>query len=166
MGTLTPILSTIAQTTAAATTISQTVDRVSGRDQKQLKAQQELALKNLQDQQNLAQRQALEKANLDRDRIAADAKNTEDARRKALRRAMARQNVQFGASGVSRSGSGEAVLLGLYNDSEDDAAYNQTLDQIRYNVIDNDLANLQSQNILQRSQLAERQRLEREFSKF
>ena len=158
MGTLTPVLGTLTKTLAAVQTISSTVDSFSGRD---IRAQQNLAMRQLQQQQSLSQQQATAKSASDRAQIALDAKQTEDARRTALKRAIAKQNVNFGASGVSKSGSGEAVLLGLYNEADDDLNYNKSLDQLRYNAIDRGLYNAQQNNILKRNQLSEQQRLQR-----
>ncbi len=165
MGTLTPVLGSLTQTLGAIQTITSSIDALSGGDRRDLKREQDLAMRNLQQQQNLSERQTANDAKLERERLQLESQKTEAARRKALRRAMARQNVRFGAGGVSRTGSGEAVLLGLYNDSEDQANNNKALDQIRYNAIDNDLANLRQNNLLQRTQLAEQQRLQRMISR-
>lgn len=166
MGTLTPVLGTLTKTLAAVQTISSAVDTFSGQDKRNTRAQQELAMKNLQESQSLTAQQAAAKAQEDRDKIALEAKQSDDARRKALKRAMARQNVRFGASGTSRTGSGEAVLLGLYNDSQDEKNNNDALDQLRFNTIDSGLYNTQQNNILQRTQLAEQQRLQNAINRF
>jgi hypothetical protein len=166
MGNLTPVLGALTQTLGAIQTITSSIDALSGGDRRDLRREQDLAMRNLQQKQGQSEKQAIEDAKLERERLRLESQNTEDARRKALRRAMARQNVRFGAGGVSRTGSGEAVLLGLYNDSEDQGNNNQALDQIRYNAIDNDLANLRQNNLLQRTQLAEQQRMQRAISRY
>ena len=166
MGTLTPVLGTLTQTLGAIQTIASSVETLSGGNRRDLRREQDLAMRNLQQRQSQSEQQAADKAGLERERIALEAEKAEDARRKALKRAMARQNVRFGAGGVSKTGSGEAVLLGLYDDSQEQADSQKALDQLRYNTIDNDLYALRQNNLLQRSQLAEQQRLQRAMSRY
>jgi colicin import membrane protein len=166
MGTLTPVLGTITKTLGAINTISTAVDSFSGGDRRDMRAQQDLAMRNLQQSQSLSEAEKQAQAARDRAQISLDAKTAEEARRKALKRAMARQNVKFGAGGVSRQGSGEAVLLGLYNNSEDEASTNKALDDLRYNAIDSGLYDLQNRNVLERTQLAEKQRLDRVIGRY
>ena len=166
MGSLTPILGTLTQTVGAVSAFANSVDTLTGGGRRDVRAEQNLALRNLQQSQAQQQREAQDKAVRDRAQIAEQARQSEEARRKALRRAVAKQNARVGASGVSRSGSNEAILLGLVNDREDEARNQNALDQLRFNTIDAGLDNLQSRNILQQSQLAEQQRLEREIGRF
>ena len=161
MGTLTPVLGTITKTLGAIQTISSAVDTVTGNDRRAIKAQQDYAMRNLQAQQNQATAEANRNAETERKKIALDAQNAEKRRQDALRRAIAKQNAKRGARGISAGGSNEALLLGMYNDNQDEQGYADALDQIRYNTIDQNLSDLQSRNILERSQLAERQRLDR-----
>lgn len=127
-----------------------------------LRAQQDLALRQLQAQQGLAGANAAERAALDRQRLAAEAANSEDARRDSLRRAVARQNAQFGAQGLSAGdGSSEAVLLGMFEESEQERAKRERLDALRFQAIDQNLEQENRINVLQRAQLQERQNLER-----
>lgn len=161
---------------AGAATVIKTVDRTintfrdfsgSAEDgqRKNLRAQQELALKQLKQKQNLDQQQAAQKAALEREKIAADAAKAESDRLAALRRAVARQNVDFAARGLKSgdSGSSEAILLGLFEESDAERASREKLDTLRNNVIDQNLASTGSFNVLQRTQLQEKQRLEREL---
>ncbi|MEC7028226.1 MAG: transporter, partial [Pseudomonadota bacterium] len=99
---------------------------------------------------------------LSREKLAAEAKNAEENRLSALRRAVARQRASFGATGLSANeGSAEAVLLGLFEETDQDRQQRERLDTLRNRALDNDLASTQSLNVLQRSQLAQQQRLER-----
>jgi hypothetical protein len=166
MGSLTPILGTLTQTVGAVSAFANSVDTLTGGGRRDVRAEQNLAMQNLQQSQALSAQQAREKANRDRAQIAEQGKQSEEARRNALRRAIAKQNARVGASGVSRTGSNEAILLGLVNDSADTAQNNKALDQLRYNTIDSGLNNLRSSNILEKTQLAERQRLDRAIGRF
>lgn len=161
MGNLAPVLGTLTQTLGAIQTISSVVDTVTDREGDLMKAQQNQAMRNLQAQQNQSLSEAQNRAKIDRERLQLEQEQSEKRRQDALRRTVARQNARRGAGGVSAGGSNEAVLLGLVNDNQDDQGYADALDQIRYNTIDQNVSTLQSRNILERSQLAERQRLER-----
>lgn len=169
MGTLTSTLGTITKTLGTVSTLTNQISALAGiEDRSQRKAQaaqQNLAMKNLQQSQQLSEKQAATQAQLNRDKIALDAKTENQRKLNALKKSVARQNVQFASSGIGggQTGSREAVLLGLSNETNDDLANQSQLDQLRYNTIDNDLYELQQSNILVRTQLAERQRLEREI---
>lgn len=120
----------------------------------------QLAIRQLQDQQNLEEKQASQKAALDRQGVLINAQKAEDERRRALKRAVARQRATFGGAGVSSNGgSTEAVLLGLFDESEEDRTSRKKLDALRLNTIDNNLANIKRTNTLQRTQVESRQSL-------
>lgn len=143
-----------------------TVQNFSGGDEnarrESLRAQQDLALKQLKARQNLGEANAAEQSALDRQSLAADAASAENDRRTALRRAVARQRAQFGAQGLNPDdGSGEAVLLGIFGESEQEKARREQLDNIRFQALDQGLAQERKINVLQRTQLKERQNLER-----
>lgn len=128
---------------------------------RQRDADQAAALANLQAQQN-AQLQDLEqRAAIDRAEIEARADEAERERRAALRRSVARQRAAFGSSGVSTSGGGssEAVLLGLFEESDADRQERERLDNLRLGAIDQNLDNQRRLNLIQRTQLQERQRI-------
>jgi len=166
MGTLTPVLGTLTKTLGAVSTLATTVDTLTGGQRRDTRAQQDLALRQLQARQANSESQAQLNAQADRERLALEAQQDEDRRKKALRRAIAKRNASVGASGVSRTGSNEAVLLGLINDTDDDQQNANALDQLRFNTIDRGVESLQSRNVLERTQLAERQRLQREAGVF
>ena len=79
-----------------------------------------------------------------------------------MRRAVARQKTLFSSQGLSGSdGSGEAVLLGLYNDSTLEAGQNAQLDRLRAAALDQNLEQVKQKNLLEATQLADRQNLNR-----
>lgn len=132
-----------------------------------LAAQQELAMAQLRAQQQLSEAQAAQDADLQRREIVADAATAEQARRAALKRAVARQKVSLASQGISSvdDGSAEAIMLGLFNESEQEQQARTRLDGLRTEAIGQNAAQKQALNVLQRAQLAERQRLERELLK-
>jgi hypothetical protein len=171
LGTLSGYASAAMPVIQAVSTIKNVVDGFgnSGDDdaRAQLRSQQDLAMQQLRAQQGLAEMTAVEQAALDRQNIAANAQNAEAARRTALRRATARQRATFGAQGLSANdGSGEAVLLGLFDESDADRQSRERLDTLRNQAIDQNLDQQQRINVLQRTQLQERQSLDRALSGF
>ncbi len=162
MGTLASTLTQVSSTLGTLNTISQGVQQLTG-DNTQRKSQ-DLAMKQLQASQAQEKAQAERNAKLERESITLQAEQDSTRRRKALKRAMAKQNAARGASGTSSGGSGEAVLLGLYNESDEEAKQREELDKIRYNALNNDIYTLSERNILEQSQLAEQQRLQRATS--
>lgn len=129
-------------------------------DTRKAEKEQSLALRQLQQTQQLNQRQAAQDAALERERIAAEAQNAQEDRERALRRAVARQRANFAGSGISPSGgSAQAVLLGLFDETEEDLAQRERLDNLRNRASDLGLAQSNSLNVLQRTQLQERQKL-------
>jgi hypothetical protein len=124
--------------------------------------EQQLALKQLQATQRLQARQAEQNAALERERMTADAAAAENSRLTTLRRAVARQRANFGAQGTgSDGGSAGAVLLGLFDESEDELAQRERMDDIRRRALDLGAAQRGALNTLQYSQLQERQKLGR-----
>lgn len=132
-------------------------------DRAALRAQQDLALRQLQAQQGLTEAEAARQAALERQQIAANAATTDAERRAALKRAVARQRAQYGAQGldIGDGGSGEAVLLGLFGESDQDKARRDQLDSLRMQAIDQALDQQSRINVLQRTQLQEKQALDR-----
>ena len=79
------------------------------------------ALEQLQKRQALQQQQLAQDAALERERIALNTAQSEEERKAALRRAVARQRANFGAQGVgSGAGSSQEVLLGLFEESDEE----------------------------------------------
>lgn len=180
MGALTPItaatsvlspivpgLSTIAPVLSAATKLATIFDNPRDDARDDIRASQAQALKQLQQKQDEQARDLEERTALEREEIAAQAEVDEEKRLAALRRAVARKKVNFASSGISSSGgSADAVLLGLFEESDDEKQERERLDDIRNRVLDQELESQNRLNILQRSQLAEQQRLERATSGF
>ena len=102
---------------------------------------------------------AQEDARLQREKIFGDAEEAARKRRDALKRAIAKQRVRFGGQGISsEDGSGEAILLGLFDANQIDEAEAARLDTLRLNALDQDIAQTKRLNVLQATQLAERQK--------
>ncbi len=172
MGAFTPIITGLSALSTAVSAVSRAVDTFEGfsgrvsdpqEDQRALlRAQQKQALDQLSAQQREAERQAANEAALERQNIAAQAQDAETRRRAALRRAVARQRAAYGASGLSGGdGSAEAVLLGMFQETEEDRAGQERLDSLRLNALDQELDDRRRLNVLQRAQLKQRQELER-----
>ena len=158
---------------STAATVLKTLDSTFGaiqsfagkaeKDQREaLLAQQDLALRQLQAAQGLSQANAEQDAALQRQKIANDAASAEGSRLAALRRAVARQNAQYGASGITPGdGSSEAVMLGFVDQSEEEKAQQDALDQLRYQAIDQNLGQQKNVDVLQQTQLQQKQNLQR-----
>jgi hypothetical protein len=105
---------------------------------------------------------------LEKEKIQLDAQSAEADRLSAQRRAVARQKVQFASQGLDYddSGSGEAVLLGLYKESDAERSKRESLDTLRNRALEQDLDTSKRMNVLQLSQLKEQQQLERALAGF
>ncbi len=155
MGALVPVLTQVA-VGSAVSLASKQISR------SQQNKSNEQALKQLQEQQRLQEQQAAQNAALDRQKIAVDARQDEEERKAALRRAVSRQRANFGSQGISSAGgSSQAVLLGLFEETEDEKRRREELDQIRLTGIDQSLNQQSALNVLQRTQLQERNNLAR-----
>ena len=122
--------------------------------------QQQQALRELQQKQDLDMRARQENAELEREKIELDTQDAERRRRDALKRAVARQRASFGSAGVgSGAGSSQAVLLGLFEESDAERAEREKLDNLRVRAQETDLAQTQRLNVLQRTQLQERNKI-------
>ncbi len=141
-----------------ATVLNQTTDFINHRNDRGA----EQALDQLRDQQKLEERRATEKANTQRQEIGLRAEEAEQKRRAALKRAVSRQRARFGGAGISsNNGSSEAVLLGLFDESDEERSNRDRLDTLRLQSIDNNLANVKRVNTLQRTQAEGRNSLAR-----
>ena len=149
MGTLVPVLGTILQVSSVLGTVASVAqpflqDKVDRKQQKQTDA--------LQNQ--LAAQAAATKI----EQNTAQAAATEAQRRDALKRAVARQRANFGAQGIgSGTGSSEAVLLGLFEQSDEERAAAETLNNLRTQAITQNASAQQQLNLLQQTQLRENQ---------
>jgi hypothetical protein len=161
MGTFVPVLGALTKTVGALSTIGTAFNTISGGDERLRRAQQDQAMRNLQARQAQGDAQASAQASQQRATIALDAQEADDRRRAALKRAVAKRNAQFGATGIGGAGgSREAVLLGLFDESESEKQNRENLDKIRYGAIDNTLGFNASRNVLEQTELKNRQRLD------
>jgi colicin import membrane protein len=120
------------------------------------------------ERRDLADRQRLDGAAQDAERAGrlaefdAAAGAAEAERRAALERGLARTRASMAARGVGTAdGSGRAVLLGLEEESEADRARGAEQDRLRRQDLDRQAEDVRRRNLLEVSQLAERQRLDR-----
>lgn len=164
MGGIAPIAGGVGSLVSTLNTANQifgAVQGLRGGSDNAAQAEQALALQQLQARQRLQQQQALQDAALKSHELSLQAQQDEDKRRAALRRAVARQRAQFGGSGVgSGGGSSQAVLLGLFDETEDELARRNQLDNLRNTALGVDLTQQKNLNVLQRTQLQERQQLQ------
>lgn len=169
MGAIVPTITGLTSAITAADTLVSTV-RGFGHSTPQpidnsaeiLRAQQRLALQQLKQQQATQAQSQAEQDALSRQKIQADASAAEQDRLAALRRAVARQRAAFGASGINNgSGSPDAVLLGLFDQTDQERQKQQKLDTIRNRILDQKDAAQQRLDVLQQTQLQQKQQLQR-----
>ncbi len=160
MGAITPVLQALPVVLQGASLVSKIVSNErSARDQSE---GQDMALRHLQERQAEQQKQLQEDAAIQRDQIALSADAEERKRRDALRRAVARQRANFGASGISSSGgSAEAVLLGLFDETDAERTEREKLDALRFGALDQGVDQQKRLDVIQRTQLQESQRIGR-----
>ncbi len=117
----------------------------------------DLALRQLQERQ--AAEEKIAGTRLARDQMILDAESASTERRRlnALKRETARQNAAFGGAGVEGdTGSGEAVLLGLFNESEDEKRDQDSITALRRQMLADNFNALKSRNLLEFSHATER----------
>ena len=126
-----------------------------------LQATQELQMKQLQ------QTQAADTANSDAsiqtqmDQTQLSANTTELNRRDALRQAVAKTTVTLAGQGIDpHDGSGEAILLGQIQASDQAKQAADAATQLRMQALAQQADTLNQKNLLEQTQLAERQRLQ------
>ena len=133
-------------------------------ERQRLQKQQQLALKQLRASQDEKLLDLQEQSALAAEKSVTDSAAAEQTRLSALRRAVARQRAAYGVSGLSSTGgSAEAVLLGLFEESDDERETRARLDDIRNRTLEQNLDAQKRLNVLQVSQLKQKQRLEREL---
>jgi hypothetical protein len=97
-----------------------------------------------QSEQDIAEKEALEKQ-----RLQLDNEEAARTRKSALKRAVASQQAAFGGQGIDTTdGSGEAVLLGLFQESSEEKAYRDRLDQLKRASLDQDTTAKRRRNLL------------------
>ncbi len=153
MGSIVPIAAQTAQASQTAGTIASTISAGANVLNAVRGGDQSLSSKQLAQRQAIEERNVVEQANVQRQELFEKARVAEDERRKALKRAISRQRAQFGSSGISsNSGSSEAVLLGFFDESDDQRQSRENLDQIRLAAIDQKLSQVKRVNTLKRTQ--------------
>lgn len=155
MAGFTSFASTAVQVLGAANTVLGAVNRFqdnSGdREYKQTKALQDLEIRNAQ-----------ERAALEKEQIRLSGEDAERERRNALRRAVAKQRAIYGGEGISSGdGSARAVLLGLFDESDDERKEREALDTLKTTALDTGITQQKRLNTLQLTQLKEKNRLNR-----
>lgn len=117
----------------------------------------DLALRQLRQRQASEEKIAATRTARDQMILDAESASTERRRLNALKRETARQNAAFGGAGVdSETGSGEAVLLGLFQESEDDKRDQDSITALRRQILTDNFAALKSRNLLDYAQTSER----------
>lgn len=151
MAAITPLLTNALVTQGVSMAVSQ-VTKQGSNDQ---------ALEQLKERQALQENQATADADLRRQSLAIDASIDEGERKSALRRAVAARRASFGGQGIASGGGGssEAVLLGLVDESNDDQVQSDKLNALKAVAINQDLAQRKTLNVLQRTQLQERNKV-------
>lgn len=80
-------------------------------------------------------KQAKKQSQREQAAIANSAKAETADRNRATRRAAARKRALFSAQGISTEGSGEAILLGLFEENEDELQRREELDRLRVSAL-------------------------------
>lgn len=165
MGGLTPVLGvlgsfggslgTVATTIGTVVAAADTLRDLSGEDA------QDKALRQQRELQIQQERQIREANDLKREENALSDAADQERRQRALRSAVARQRASFGASGIAQSdgGSAQAVLLGLYNESDAEQAQQDSLNALRDRSLQLSEAQLAQRNLLSLTQSQENQQL-------
>jgi colicin import membrane protein len=118
--------------------------------------------KQLEQQNALKLKQAKQDAALKQQQITLETQQAEEKRRAALKRAMATQRANFGSQGVgSGGGSSEAVLLGMFEESDAERQNREQLNQLKSAALETGISQQRQLNLLQQEQLQERQILDR-----
>jgi len=90
-----------------------------------------------------------EKATLENRRIALEEVEETRKRKDALKRATATRQAAFGGQGIDTAdGSGEAVMLGLFRESDEDRKYRQHLNQLKRASLDQEITSSRKRNLL------------------
>ncbi len=77
----------------------------------------------------------------------------EQDRKDALKRAVAKQRARIGASGSTLEGSGEAILLGLFDETDEELARREELDQLKEEALRQSSSGLYTRSLLDTSDI-------------
>lgn len=101
----------------------------------------------------LALQRAQENAAISKEQNRLSAVKDENDRRIALKKAVAKQRANFGSQGIgSADGSAEAVLLGLFSESDEERRLREQMTALRDNAINLNPAQIQQRNLLEQAQ--------------
>jgi colicin import membrane protein len=133
---------------------------------REIAAQQQLAADQLHQRQTLEEQLAAKK--LSQDQATLSAQDAQDERRRlaALKKSVSRQRAAFGGAGldVGDTGSTEAVLLGLFDESDAEKRDREQLTGLKQQILDENFNALRNRNLLEASQLSARQQLQSRFA--
>lgn len=167
MGQLTSVLSTLGGVNGVVGAINRTAGNINAlganaAQLKELRQQQEQAGAQLASRQQLEEELAQKKRDQDVAMLRVESDQAERRRVAALKAVTAKQRAAMGGAGVAADdGSGEAVLLGLFQQSDAERADRAAVDDLRQKIIDANYDSLRSRNLLEAAQLSERQSLQR-----
>jgi colicin import membrane protein len=128
------------------------------------RARDELNQSQLIERNRLAEQVAIDQAT--RNTALLNVEQSEKDRKRALtlKRAIARQRAVYGGSGIDdggNDGSGEAVIFGLTNESEQDRAASDSIYTLRRRIIDDNVNNIRKRNLLDEAQNVTRRKVKR-----
>ncbi len=116
--------------------------------------------KQAAEKSKLDYQQALAAANLQKQQQALQDQKDETTRRDLLRRSMAKQRAEFGSSGIgSGGGSSEAVLLGMFDESDAQRALREQMSSLRDAALDQSVNDKNQLNLLLQQQLQQSQNI-------
>ena len=142
----------------------QVADQVSA--DKKVKAANKMAGQQLADSQALAEAYAVQNANIDRQQLVLTEENDVSDKKQSLREQQAALRAKLGALGIlSTGGSGDVIARNLLEQTNNDLAVSDALVQLKKQAIDSNVSQLQQRDLLERAQLAEKQRLASLYSK-
>ena len=149
MGAIAPVLTTLLQVGSVLGSVA-SIAQPFIEDKTQRDQQKDMNALKLQQDTQAAQNQ------LAQNQVATA--QAEEKRRAALKRSVAKQRASFGAQGVgSGGGSSEAVLLGMFELSDAERESAEQLNTLRTQAVAQGLGSQQQLNLLQQTQLRERQ---------
>lgn len=126
-----------------------------------LKATQELQMKQLQESQTSDTTAETARLQTQMDQAQLAANQDEQTRRSALRSAVAKTRTGLAGQGVDPTdGSGEAILLGQISASDQARQAADAATKLRLQALSQQADALNQRNLLEQTQLAERQRLQ------
>ena len=110
----------------------------------------------------LSLQQAQANAAIQKEQNRLSALKDETERRVALKKAVAKQRANFGSQGIgSAGGSSEAVLLGLFNESDEERQLREQMTALRDNAISLNSAQIQQKNLLEQAQASQQDAINR-----